>query len=366
MLQEIFKTLIIIKDIDEISISFTTKKALYLNLLDEDAISDILIPEPDYKISSGDRIFFMPECIVPRFKAREHFKIKNASVAKSSDNANIAVISDSTAENIATRECHTTVSLSELKLWIQNHYPETYPGVREIRKLLQSEDIYSHVVIDGWKPQSILLWANTGSFVKYKLECESPRFWVSDNKSLKDFDNVIEKGIKIVHQKDLLAVINPQVIMTKEMFTEVEKMFESEDTNNHVLAMELMSNCDYEKSAIYLLSLLRSFSSPISTNSKKNHVNFQSLCSFFELKAGNYFSFDVMLNILKEKNLITSSTVSEVMALAKEEYSDNTPSELFNYELVPSEDLTLAIQKADLLMQAKQKEEETLIEDEDE
>jgi hypothetical protein len=189
--------------------------------------------------------------------------------------------------------------------------------------------------------------------VKPNAYHNSQRVWEADIEDLKTIDTIKANKI-IVHQDDLLSRINI-VNMTEDMFLEACKMFRSKDHNNHVLAMELMANCDYDKSALYLLELFRLFSrDAIYNRRERSHVNFKSLCNYFGVKAGNYYDLDDIINILTAKRVLTPDKLDTLIKLAKEDFAetvDNNSKYFKVLDIVPNNNLLNNIANIERIME---------------
>ena len=62
---------------------------------------------------------------------------------------------------------------------------------------------------------------------------------------------------KVYNQNNILRLINDSVILNNDSYDELTKILDSNDDHNIKLAMELIANCDYEKSAVYILLLFK-------------------------------------------------------------------------------------------------------------
>ena len=68
-----------------------------------------------------------------------------------------------------------------------------------------------------------------------------------------------------------------KLVIDEEQYQSLKTMFESTDDDNHVIAMEIMANCDFKKSILYLEKLFLSYYGAMWSTSKANHVNFKNL-----------------------------------------------------------------------------------------
>ena len=128
----------------------------------------------------------------------------------------------------------------------------------------------------------------------------------------------MDNSIPIINQNVLSSMVNT-VTMNEEIYREMDKMIDSEDSNNCVLAMEMMANCDYEKSAIYLLFLLKNHFYKFRENKVWSHVNFTALKEFFGLKNRSISDLEDIMAILKEKGLLTSESIPDILSLKQQE-----------------------------------------------
>ena len=82
-------------------------------------------------------------------------------------------------------------------------------------------------------------------------------------------------------------------------------MFDSSDTENHTVAMELMSNSQYRESLYYLELLFYKYYHQMYTNYSKNHVNFKSLLSYLGKSSRSFHTDinDIMDSLVKKKEI---------------------------------------------------------------
>jgi hypothetical protein len=91
-------------------------------------------------------------------------------------------------------------------------------------------------------------------------------------------------------------------------------MFESSDSDNHILAMEIMANSHYEKSILYLQMLLSNYYYQISNSHTRNHVNFKSMLSYFNwaTRSLGSRSAEQIVSIIDEKGLLTVDMIKRL------------------------------------------------------
>ena len=124
------------------------------------------------------------------------------------------------------------------------------------------------------------------------------------------------QGKPIYNETELLTNINgdDSTIIDEEVFQQLKNMFESSDSDNHILAMEIMANSHYEKSVLYLQMLLSNYSYQISNSHTKNHVNFKSMLSYFNWapRSIGSRSAEQIISIIDEKGLLTVDMIKRL------------------------------------------------------
>ena len=90
-----------------------------------------------------------------------------------------------------------------------------------------------------------------------------------------------DPNVTLCDEKDLLENLNGDdaLVIGETEFEQLRQMFLSSDSDNHVLAMEIMANSNYSQSIFYLLRLFKDYNRKISDQRSRNHVNFKSLVS---------------------------------------------------------------------------------------
>ena len=121
------------------------------------------------------------------------------------------------------------------------------------------------------------------------------------------FDSL--SGKTIFYEESLLEHLNGKdaITLEREQFDQLSAMLQSSDEDNHVLAMEIMANCDYRSSLVYLLMVFEKYAHVFEAKRRaKYHVNFKSLLNYLDLST-SYMSvnIDCMMRKLIEKDALT-------------------------------------------------------------
>ena len=90
----------------------------------------------------------------------------------------------------------------------------------------------------------------------------------------------------IYKDTSLLPHVNSgSLVIDAAKYKELKFMGESDDKNDHILLMEIMANCNYEQSVLYLWLLFTNFYSRFYYTKTRDHVNFKSLLKFLNIQS---------------------------------------------------------------------------------
>ena len=106
---------------------------------------------------------------------------------------------------------------------------------------------------------------------------------------------------KIVDVDLLYKNRTEEIILDKELYNNLNSLFISSDKENQVVALQALANCNYIKSAPYILKLIFDHSNEIHSLREKNHINFKSLLTFFNIER-LYNSRSTIDNCIKKLN----------------------------------------------------------------
>ena len=242
---------------------------------------------------SNEKCYFLPGCTVPRFKVREKHSCTIKPEYATSVFMNIKHLDESdNTWSIIDDLCRVPKQI--MIDFIEFAYGPTHVHTVKLKALTKNyEDVY--------------MPANTCS----SLWTETPDITGKKGKGLKDFrpegmeaidsnryyhyayfeeaklyvpykENIIDKiTCDFYSQDELINQVNKgNVVIDGQKYIELCAMADSSDEENLILVMEIMANCDIQKSFIYLLLLLHKFGSQFYYTKEINHVNFKGLLSF--------------------------------------------------------------------------------------
>ncbi len=116
-------------------------------------------------------------------------------------------------------------------------------------------------------------------------------------------------------EDSLLKISNAHKIsITRDNYIDWKNFATSEDEENKSLLMELMTNCDFEKSIAFLYALLYQYGYGLRHIKGYDHVGFRSLLSYLDLNKSElrYLSLDTVENKIKSKNLWTDEIAADL------------------------------------------------------
>lgn len=266
-----------------------------------------------YTPKAGDKLFFTKDCTVPRFKVKSLCEKHKISITRDRTKADAVFISerflDVYIDTNWVYHCSTNAFEVHLK-----KTPYAYNvKVMEMLKFIKENNIDKICIEYRVK--------NSFDINGFELETSSDhiRFCTQENFDILR-DLFTSKNTHI--QDDILKILNEGVIIDKEMYKQIGTMIESSDNSNIKMAMEIMANSDYEKSAPYILLLFKNYGYSLWDSGFRNHVNFKSLVEFFDLsgrRGYNQLDLDEIVDKLKNKNLLTEENIAIFMPLAYDE-----------------------------------------------
>lgn len=336
------------------------------------AFAELFSEAGDFVVQKGQKIFFFSGCTTPRFKVRQLCQKEDMAIVRTPEKASVAIVGDYTDSELAkpVNYFNGVFNKQDVINYILStaKHSTSFLGFVDY---LKKDDVAEEVLVDNYSIKQEFKTYGRGY---------SEDFWMTEKTNVEYFDMVMELGVPFVKQESLIKHLSQGTVMTQTMFEEMKNMFNSSDKNNHILAMEVMANCDYERSALFLLDLLSDKAFKINLYKEKNHVNFQSLCKFFNVDPGRMINHSEKMKILIERNLLNSSNKDEIihremqrLGIApvdcdKEEDDDQNEEDaeitLFEHILKPSPALEEIIAKGDAYLKLKEEPSLEIIEEE--
>lgn len=188
--------------------------------------------------------------------------------------------------------------------------------VQEVIKELQSEHKYETANgRDGFltKQDEALLQLTIndlkGTSKYYALVTES----MYTTLTLLHSDDIAEKLINTDLLSKVIDKHLDKVVLDEEQYEALDAMFKSSDEDNHIIAMEIMANCHFKDSLLYIEKLFLNYSYKMYDTRKANHVNFKNLRSLvdrddtYAMKFGK--DIDHSMKVLEKFGMFTTKNI---------------------------------------------------------
>lgn len=268
-----------------------------------------------YVPAKGDKIWFYPGCEVPRFKVKQFCIKHDVAVVKYKEKSSVRFIGPEAIKNLLHQFSAYCIDKQYFINFLDTIMCNAYEKLKEDIVKSESQKVYLYdnmmrTFCDDEAFNGKVLFPSYNDVDDWVIGCK-----VKDDESLAILTDMInDPGLH--HQDDLLSILNTGTVLDEEMYQQIKKMFKSSDNDNTRLAMEAMANCDYQKSAVYLLLLLKKFGSKIQSSGNTHHVNFKSLIKYFQIKTLNSISVDDMIDALRHQKLLNLDNLNRLMPMA--------------------------------------------------
>ncbi len=254
----------------------------------------------DFDPNEDSQIFVDQEINLPRIKLRDYIKTTNCKLTNSLDKATHYVTNENALSELFIRMAEYVLKIDSLPSKIFND------------PLFEGFDLntypYKFVIIENYSAKTIIS-EHLEDF--YKINFDDLLNYKVIYKLDKDEKFNTVKSLKLIHSNILLDKVNKDsILIDEEYYNQLVTMITSNDTANVTLAMELMANCDYRKSAPYLLSLFYNYSGVFYDSKSKRHVNFKSLLDYWNLSP-RALGVNVLegIHLLYNKNILNKENL---------------------------------------------------------
>lgn len=300
-----------------------------------------------YVAQKGDIMYFDSSCTVPRFKLKAFCDKYDVSVSKGPDKATVIFMGPDAFNDYFNRDSVRVVHVNFYKELIH----KVFPAGHEKGLALLSQ-------LENYQEDVVLLHSYDSYYSISNHELLEPLIDSYGEEAFRD-EYVLQKNDKcdvkfdiltdprVFKEDEIIKYINVDNVMDEESYNNVRSLFESSDSGNHMLGMEIMANCDYKRSAVYLLLLFSEYSNAIYNSPSRKHVNFKSLIKFFNLNMRGHYSLTDILNTLKTTKLATPENIEMVIKFKKQDLVSHDAEDHFVVQtIVPNSESKQAIQES--------------------
>lgn len=270
----------------------------------------------DYKIDVGEKLYFLPGVSIPRIKLKDLYKDQKAKTVRDITDATKIICGRRTMDTITDDNWLYAISVEKTKQLIDTCYKSDMLSTTMYESMMDMFSIYTEDVVLGD-------WAFIKSFaimIDSNVNHESHRYSFIKH----DYTDLYEdiKNVTLYDEECLISIVNSNnsTIIDEAMYESLEQMFCSNDLDNHVLAMEIMANSNYDDSLLYLCWLFRDHHYAIYQQKTRNHVNFKALCSYMGFSSPSYCNMDLddIINLFINKDLFTKELGMMFLKMSKD------------------------------------------------
>lgn len=263
---------------------------------------------------AGDKIWFYPGCDIPRFKVKQFCMNNKVSVVKTKERSTVRFVGQQTLNEMSFGYNVYRVEKSEFLTWLDSVMCNAYMQLSDDIIKTPSEYVY----IYGAALNSFCDEDEFGEKIFKEDYSDMEDVTIRRIPKEENYQQLVDmlQDSQLYYQDGLLNLLNTGMVIDEETYQQMHRLFESSDSDNTRVAMESMANCDFQRSAVYLLMLMRKFGSKINNSGVTHHVNFKSLIKYFQIKNLSSISVDDMIDSLIHQKLLNLDNLNYLLPLA--------------------------------------------------
>jgi hypothetical protein len=263
-------------------------------------------------IQQGDKLFFATGVTIPRVKLKNIYSEFGVKSVRDIEQATKVFIGHKTDSAMFDYSWSYSIKTEVFREYINSLVPDVNIDSYYLQKAKDALEFYQNelVLVDNYSSSRMLTEAPVG--IRIEGSINSTQFYFVKPEHVEEYKTY--QGATLYNEDALLKYINGSdaVIIDETMFITLSDMFKSGDTDNHVLAMEIMANANYLESLVYLLLLFEEYDTKMYNQRSRNHVNFKALCGFLGVTIGSIDQDDVC-KVLIAKNAVTKENMEIVL-----------------------------------------------------
>ena len=271
-----------------------------------------------YVPSKNDTLYLLPGVNIPRVKLKDLALNLGIRIVRDVEKANIIFAGKNSIGKMTSSQ------------WRYSGPSEVV--LNKVKELCNDQHYVDKLETAIAATNATLVYSDYRSMRDYAGKDYSSAYTYSVDNDYLDVYNRIQ-GLPIYDEAELIANINgdDSTVIDDQVFAQLTNMFDSSDSDNHVLAMEIMANSNYEKSILYLLMLIDENHRTIDNTNTRNHVNFKSMCGYFGWKPADIRSLDPddIVKIIDAKGFLTVDMIKILYSRYTRDITGN-----FNYDNV--------------------------------
>lgn len=297
------------------------------NLIDFTKIKD-----KNFNYTSGtkkSKIYIYPSTQISRTKIRDWCSKNNAAITRKVNDADYRFIDSKGINSLYSTRYMYVVEKNVLIDFIDQERQifKNIPDILQLKDFI-SKHPENEILLDIWKqyldrnllfssnnsnnlskgykgPQKLLVSKGNGAQYISIISSKHPELIEINNNEL-DISNLynIEKLISLQS--------SDAPILTKESKEQIEAMFNSSNTEDRELALEMLCNFNYNENLYYFLELLQKYAGIIRYLKGKSHVNYKTLLKYLGISDPSYLSRNKNLEILMDKEALKTEHIKDL------------------------------------------------------
>jgi hypothetical protein len=232
-----------------------------------------------------DKVFIMPGVTIPRYKIRETGKEIGFDIVRSLSKATKVIYCHKqvTDEMIKKQSC-IGIEIKHVKLLFDQYNMDT----------TELENSTNENIIVDYEIYYALKNLYTNIFASDDIDSSHFYTYLYTDSVYETLINELLSGTKvIISDKDVMKQCNGSKPLDAESYKRLVSMFKT--NQNQEIAMELLCNCDYDQSMVYILKLLSQFNFRAMPGT--NHINYKSFRQYMTTHWGidpSYYSGNII------------------------------------------------------------------------
>ena len=310
------------------------------------------IPNPvdkskELDFSSIKTIYFGPKVNVPRQRVRPFLEEKGIKIIRDASKADAIITCDNDYEHNIDSYWGNTCKISSMIHFLASCIIKE-PRFQETVDILQGyvdrgELDKNYVIFDS--NNLITPYRNFSSYCTVTRASYGPSYSSLNDSAFNNDSEATDRGrisriedmgiyetgyiSRCYDQEVLLKSLGSNVI-DKDSYESLKTMLTSSDKSNHLIAMTIMAESNFEESFMYLAFLLEEFGSNVIYNHNyRKTVAFKSLTEWIGYSKYRNFYKDTILDISLEKELLTR----ELLEIVKAHYLDQATAYSSNFDV---------------------------------
>jgi|TARA_B110000977_G_scaffold44850_1_gene61003 hypothetical protein len=285
------------------------------------------------------KIYRYPRLDLPRQKVdllKEKF---NCKVIRDVNKADIGIVSMKFFDKLVNREWGKSISYVEMYgilAELKNSDLLSDFALAELRDFMSQTDTTYRVNFQYHKD-----WGSNDAATQKMYEFieqitqankkeDNGHDWILPKENYASYDNIVNSNVALIADTDICSIIDEDLaVISNDKYNDTEKMVQSSDIDNRSLALEMLANCNIEKSFDVVSGIYYWHYDWLKATTNWNTVNVKAFRKRMKSYEGghnvqNIFSFNNYLNALAKDRKLTKFAVDSTREKLHTTFLGNT------------------------------------------